>query len=279
MFRNHLLTSNIIVIRESKSFLEDCLQEFECCICFHYMHPPIRQCTKGHCYCNDCFEQMDNCPQCRSPHRPGLNSLLEEFHNLVIFPCKFKDEGCPTSTTGSIILKHERNCFVNWKRCPLSRFDSCTWNGPVKKAVAHCRDVHMESLHSGPNVTINWNNYTHISESNCRIHFVAHAFNDLFLGVFEVDTERDIVRWSLYLVGSSQDFLKYCFEIELESGDTDTGKVVMVSPCGSVTDGKVEIRSSINMYYHMTTKFCKENNLKCLVRIKQQAVISYYGEF
>lgn len=246
-----------------KSFYEDCLQEFECTVCCSHMHPPIRQCVLGHNYCDRCNERMWCCPQCRSPHRLGLNLLLEEFHKHIPFPCKFKDRGCQSLIFGNEILVHERDCFVNWKQCLFREIDSCTWSGPKKEALEHYRNIHQERVYTGPIVTVTWKEF---GDSISTMSFIICAYNEMFSCVFAFDKCSNIVHWTVLLVGDPEQAGEYNFEIELADQDDNCESERMVAPCGCTGDG-VEIRSGVGKFRRNILKYCKENSLKCKVRI------------
>lgn len=231
------------------------------------MHPPIRYCIFGHSYCNDCFKRLRYCPQCRGPHNPGLNLLMEDFHSYVAFPCKFKEEGCQSSVVGSLIAIHERNCIVNWKHCPFINNDYCTWIGPVSGALEHCSDVHRESLYVGQVVVVTWKDFGDMGKDNDKMNFLTYTNGNIFSCIFEADKRNNRVYWSVRLVGEPEQSLQYRFEIELTHPGLAT--TLMFAPCGSVVDGNDVIRSSITMFYRRTKRYCVENDLQCKLRIRR----------
>lgn len=240
------------------------------------MHPPIRHCESGHSYCSSCYERLDRCPQCRSANRHGTNTLLEQFHKYVIFPCKFKEQGCTTSTYGSEILAHERDCALNLKLCPFSIYKPCQWSGPRSQILQHYQDDHRGFAFCGNTLVLIWRRFNHIAEDNGKVHFLVEAYGELFMCVFEVDTNYDITRFAVIYLGDHQLSSQYYFEVELKDANRLNSSVVFTSNCGSVIDGNLSLNNSeaVFVYYKMAMKYCKGSNLEYQLRILVQSDIT-----
>lgn len=252
------------------------MQEFECCVCYQPMHPPIRQCESGHSYCSSCYERLDRCPLCRSQIRPSTNILLEEFHKYVIFPCKFHEQGCTTRTYGSEILAHERDCSLNLKLCPFSIYKPCTWSGPRSEILRHYQNVHRGFAFSGNTLVLIWRRFNRIAEDNSKVHFLIDAYGELFMCMFEVDMNYDTIRWAVIYLGDQHRSSQYYFELELRDVNRLNSAVVFTSSCGSIIDGNVQLNNSeaVFVYYKMAMKYCKGSNLEYQLRILLQSSVT-----
>lgn len=174
------------------------------------MHPPIRQCILGHNYCNHCYLRMNTCPMCRSPHARGSNGLMEKFHGYIKFPCRFKDEGCPSVVLGAELLSHEQgDCIKKWRLCPFNVFGFCTWFGPKNAELEHCLEIHDNNTYVGPSVFVQLKQLVEINGGGKCFNFLIFAFNEIFHCMLKVNTRNDKLTISVCYLGTPEKASKY----------------------------------------------------------------------
>ncbi|XP_044759565.1 E3 ubiquitin-protein ligase DIS1-like [Coccinella septempunctata] len=82
-----------------------------CPRCTAFLKPPIYSCTKGHNYCNICFENNStNCYHCSSKKAPFRCTLMERIYSELRFPCKYYSKGCSRVLRGVLLPLHEYEC-------------------------------------------------------------------------------------------------------------------------------------------------------------------------
>ncbi|XP_050511111.1 E3 ubiquitin-protein ligase sina-like isoform X2 [Diabrotica virgifera virgifera] len=103
----------------NETIVKSLISNFECPVCFKYMHPPIGQCVSGHSFCTHCFETIENCALCKAEKSPYRCILLEQIHACLLFPCKYCDQGCIFSGKSDSLTTHEEYCEFSSVSCPL----------------------------------------------------------------------------------------------------------------------------------------------------------------
>jgi len=112
----------------------------ECPVCLDHITPPIKQCTKGHLVCIDCFPRLPHCPTCRSPMAEERNLGMEQVSRLLKFPCRYHPMGCKEAHTLSAKAEHERNCPYLQLKCPFH--GQCSFGGALSAVVPHLKSEH-----------------------------------------------------------------------------------------------------------------------------------------
>lgn len=183
------------------------LCEFECPVCFQYMHPPICSCAKGHCMCKNCMLNVKSCPQCRSLTFYRC-LVLERIYSKLEFPCKYDKEGCQITTFDfADIEEHETLCLYNTTRnCPLAQ-NPCNWKGKYSEMLNHIQDKHSrlivgEDTFVAPLVS---------SATKIEIAFIKKYDN-----IFQVILNRNLnfSKVVVQFVGSPEETEKYTYTTE-----------------------------------------------------------------
>lgn len=153
---------------------------------------------------------MRNCPVCRQPHAAGQDVIMERLLEHIVFPCKFKENGCTFRDYARNLPDHEKTCILDYKTCPARRFMYCTWVGPYHMVVDHCRDVHSDCFYEGPCVSYYWRDFRNIDSAKSA-NFLIHCFDALFCCKF-IAKDRT---WSTYVRGLKFGDVKGCsFTVE-----------------------------------------------------------------
>lgn len=110
----------------SASTNTDLASHFECPVCFDYVLPPILQCNSGHLVCSQCRVKLSCCPSCRGPLGSIRNLAMERVAEDVLFPCKFRSNGCPQAFRFPKKKEHEEICEFRPYMCPCPGAQ-CKW--------------------------------------------------------------------------------------------------------------------------------------------------------
>ncbi|XP_019878429.2 uncharacterized protein LOC109606305 [Aethina tumida] len=188
--------------------------EFECCICFNYMQPPMNVCPNGHAYCGSCFNRIIRCPMCRACKQGARNLGLERLFEKLYFPCKNMDLGCSFEGLGSAMKAHESECGRKQSLCPFALTNECTWDGASTEMERHARDQHrlLEDLSTSYWLPFLW-------QDRCWREIV--KFDEtLFLLTFYGDL--DVLQVGVYVLRSAPD-KAYTFHLMLNGNGRQMG--------------------------------------------------------
>lgn len=100
------MSSTIIQYIKTEGLKSYLLQQLECPICFKYMSPPIRMCSKGHSTCDSCTKKFQTCTKCQYPFLTTRNLALE----AISFEVEIKCPVCQKTFTSQIFYQHK--CFM-----------------------------------------------------------------------------------------------------------------------------------------------------------------------
>lgn len=136
-------------VMDSKFFLDN----FECPVCFVPMaQNMIYQCSRGHIFCEMCFDKIDICGMCREKlprtSQPRCRTL-EFIRDIYLMPyirkkCEF--EGCDVMGPWLEMLEHEAFCGKRVFPCPSAFVGGgrrCRQQVTAETVHFHCR----ESVH------------------------------------------------------------------------------------------------------------------------------------
>ncbi|XP_065191360.1 E3 ubiquitin-protein ligase Siah1-like [Sycon ciliatum] len=119
----------------------DLASHFECPVCFDYVLPPIIQCNSGHLVCSQCRAKLTCCPSCRGPLGSIRNLAMERVAEDVLFPCKFRTNGCPQAFRFNKKKEHEDLCEFRPYMCPCPGAQ-CKWQGNLDGVLQHLFQAH-----------------------------------------------------------------------------------------------------------------------------------------
>lgn len=128
----------------------------ECPVCYRYMSPPIRVCSKGHSSCDKCTKKLSTCTKCQYPFLTTRNLALE----AISFEMDIKCKNCDKYFTSDIFYQH--NCDIyeeneefeekdNVYLCRVSQLDKnynrkiCRWTGFISDISEHFLNEHSTS--------------------------------------------------------------------------------------------------------------------------------------
>ncbi|XP_044751808.1 E3 ubiquitin-protein ligase SIAH1-like [Coccinella septempunctata] len=236
------------------------LSEFECPICMEYMIPPIHQCTMGHTFCVNCFDKFSKCPTCRSPKGVSRAYALERIHSSVIFPCRFRSEGCEVQILGSELSDHQGTCTFAKNLCPFATPMSCRWQGKRKEIVEHCKEVHPNNIQRGNHIILKCPMFDILGGQPAFYFTIIHAYSQQFLFCWHIDTSG-IIRWSMFFIGNPKESKRYKFTISIGNPHGKHDQIFMSTGCEQIVE-EYELfddKYCLTSPYESVKKRCNKN--------------------
>ncbi|KAF5301843.1 hypothetical protein FQA39_LY10628 [Lamprigera yunnana] len=202
------------------------LAEFLCSLCSRLMHPPIRLCVVGHCFCEKCDSKYDRCPSCKRSKGKGRNFLLERLYEQFLFPCDFRDRGCMYVEKGSVVKKHLLSCQYDVLKCPLTLL-KCNWRGNLLDVFDHAVEHHQQNtveLTSEDSLVIE----KRILPSTFS-QLLIKAYSRVFKFTWSINSSCTSMTWALVYLGVKENAEKYYYCLEfyhpLEKGSSKSVEV------------------------------------------------------
>lgn len=264
---------SFFIFRSSELLYKEYLEKYQCPVCYQYMHPPIRQCVIGHSICSKCHQRKKSCPVCKSQYKEGNHHLMENLHQHLVFPCKYNEKGCKRVVRRSERAMHEANCWFSWQQCPISNFGYCTWLGPEKDAIEHCKEIHPEvHIFEGAEVLYEWNNSLVVKRDD-GVDFLIHAFERIFHCNIKCNVDRVLKMYlSMYSIPAEEDNMFGYYDILplvenpfiLKVFDFRTQAI-----CGPLTDVAVTTRNNITMHSSESEEFLGNCCVSCVIRLEK----------
>lgn len=130
------------------AFRKQVLAQLQCKVCFNYMIPPIRICSKGHSACDNCANKFRTCVTCKYPFLTTRNYALEEISNEMDIECT----KCRNFYPLQKFQTHMETCEANVFQCKKEILHEnylkkiCKWMGSGNEIVKHFEEHHKESL-------------------------------------------------------------------------------------------------------------------------------------
>lgn len=116
------------------------LEELKCCVCNSYLScSPIRVLPNGKNVCGHCTV-FNNEP---SLYRA---LILEKILKGVLFPCRFREQGCVETISFDKSINHEAKCLHKIFQCPYSFGNTCDWKGTMAQIFNHFTLSHSKLI-------------------------------------------------------------------------------------------------------------------------------------
>ncbi|XP_031338151.1 E3 ubiquitin-protein ligase siah-1-like [Photinus pyralis] len=190
----------------------DVLSVFKCPRCDCLMHPPVRMCVLGHCFCNRCNEKNLVCPICKSEKSAARNYGLEQLYDNFLFRCENAGEGCPFIGEGALTKDHEMYCSYTILDCPLKPC-RCTWVGSIKDLFDHMRNHHRGNTYDMSERVEPMEMCTHFVPGSFY-QVVIRAFSEVFLFMCTINYSSSAIKWTLLYLGSKENAEKFYYTVE-----------------------------------------------------------------
>lgn len=159
----------------------------ECPVCNEHMAPPIRQCIRGHSFCNRCFERVEFCPVCRSHKDPDARCwALEKIYEIIEIPCKNAYVGCLVRCKGEDIQHHVNECSYKIRSCPFKHYDECTWSSFSSNLEEHLNLNHSRNFYKNSWQVFVARNFKGMNTYQ-YIYIVIHAYDEFFRITWDLD--------------------------------------------------------------------------------------------
>lgn len=186
------------------------LSALECPVCDVYMSPPIRQCKKGHAFCQECFIKLEQCPICRSEKDPVARCwALEKMHATLEIPCRNSAAGCNFTCSGMNISSHQQECEFRTRPCPFREYDNCPWRNLTSTLAAHLASKHATNFYKKRWQMLVANDFKRISDYHF-IYAVIYAFNEYFRITWDLDVRTGMFENLFFMIkGNSKILLNH----------------------------------------------------------------------
>lgn len=161
---------------------------------------------------------------------------MQQLHEYITFPCKYKEKGCTAVCPGSKIVSHQEQCFVNWQLCPFNYIGFCTWRGPKHMIVRHCKKIHRESSCQGSRMILR-HRFLGAKHDARGSNYLVFFKNEVFVYNANVESNSKRMMVSMYYLGSKAEGANYTFTVTLTCISWPNGQyVTSTAPCGCVND-------------------------------------------
>ncbi|KAL3277609.1 hypothetical protein HHI36_012951 [Cryptolaemus montrouzieri] len=223
------------------------LKIIECPVCFDYMVPPIYQCCGGHSICGECKSQVQQCPTCEKPFGETQNFAVESFTTFLTYPCKNSERGCDFLSPAKEIRHHEKLCIFGCYECPTSAYTHCKWFGLNQDIWQHCREQHADNVMENPVISLPFDMEEDLDteDDDC---FILKFRKNIFILHWEY-REQSIFRWSLQLVGPTEESKNYSFDLDIIDRSGRNQRIYIKSLCESFTHKDLAFQDNKTFIY------------------------------
>lgn len=169
------------------------LSALECPICDNYVSPPIRQCERGHIFCDDCYQKLEFCAICQSPK--NLNSrcwVLEKVYANLSVLWEKSFVGCSSVCSETTISQTQDKCEFKCRPCPFRDYDGCPWENISSRMEAHLLSKHSRNFYNRRWQKLVVQNFKRL-KSNHYIYAIIHAYNEFFRITWDLDVKTGSV--------------------------------------------------------------------------------------
>lgn len=134
----------------------------------------------------------------------------EELARLMVFPCRYSENGCQQQVLFSENQQHEDTCAFKPFACPIGKSGKCAWFRGRSYLLDHCKQAHPRTVVENP-VQLRYNNINKSSVYN----YLLPAFQHLFLVQSKVCADSRQLYHCVRLIGDPSHAGKYQFTIDI----------------------------------------------------------------
>ncbi|XP_069680238.1 E3 ubiquitin-protein ligase Siah1-like [Periplaneta americana] len=234
------------------------LRELECPVCYEYMEPPIGMCETGHPICVKCKPQLKNCPVCRKNITGTRNIPLENIAGLLVYPCKYKDVGCPEILSLKEKLRHQSECMYETRKCPFSM--DCPWEGCIVDIKSHVKNDHKQGYDAGE---VSGEFEVVISDFSGGKFYRGHVFtlNELFFIMCDVKNGNFL--FSIVHVGLKKNVPNFRYRFALGTNKNEMNVISMIFGVRNFMDDEefvLNLGDCVSLHFITVVKYLDENN-------------------
>ena len=254
---------------QSTDLEQSLLSQLECPVCKEYMTPPITSCANGHNICNICKPKVPHCPTCRQQFLDTRNVALEDLARQVMYPCKYRSDGCTEVFASDEIIDHQDRCWYCPQSCPVPDLNTqkCSWTGKYDQIENHLKEQHRDKC------------YEYVEEEPKTVKGLdtvsfyfkfLFAFNEVFFQVFRRKDDKFYV--SVYYVGHTDNAGKFKYKVKFVNTDNTEGASVMHLTRSFNKEKNYLINSSKLLYGELSLLTNEEDDLKYIIKIRRVGV-------
>ena len=127
------------VASKYKTLIQNTIQ---CPVCMEVCFAPVTQCVNGHVTCNQCMEQLKQCPVCKTESTGFRASSIEKLADNYLWACCYADSGCNQVLEYANAEAHKLSCQHRPVRCCPLMFCKSEIKMNTGSVIEHMVSVH-----------------------------------------------------------------------------------------------------------------------------------------
>ncbi|EDV28832.1 E3 ubiquitin-protein ligase SIAH2 [Trichoplax sp. H2] len=240
---------------------------FECPVCYDYVLPPIKQCTRGHLICEKCRLKILKCPVCNETFETDVRNLqMEKLARTLVFPCKFRQSGCQLCFSPDERKIHEDSCPFRIYSCPFPI--TCRWQGSLDSVVSHIVNSHKTvPMQDGEDVV-----FSFVITSEVTVWAMIQKCHDQHFLVLVRKIEMSHYIYQLYalvqVIAPKSIARNFAYVLTLK--DEQRRLALESSPISinDCIDDAIAVRDCLSVDFVTAKSFSQDGNIRLLVAIK-----------
>ena len=114
----------------------------KCPVCMEVCFAPVTQCENGHVTCNQCLEQLKQCPVCKTESTGFRATSIEKLADKYVWACCYSESGCDRVLEYRKAEEHKLNCVHRPVRCCPLMFCKTELKMNTDAVIEHMVSVH-----------------------------------------------------------------------------------------------------------------------------------------
>ena len=127
------------VASKYKTLIQNTIQ---CPVCMEVCFAPVTQWVNGHVTCNQCMEQLKQCPVCKTESTGFRASSIEKLADNYLWACCYADSGCNQVLEYANAEAHKLSCQHRPVRCCPLMFCKSEIKMNTGSVIEHMVSVH-----------------------------------------------------------------------------------------------------------------------------------------
>lgn len=230
------------------------LKLLECPVCYNVYKSKIFMCENGHNICEECKQNVNICPTCRSELKRTRNHLVEELiSKSLLYSCENSNLGCTVNLALNQIQTHQGVCHLKLCKCYVPE---CTWEGRKNELNHHIMKNHAVSVFQGLSKEIL---FSDVEFSNANSTYNDYLFielkDELFAYFYKRDKQGNISFNVIYL-GPAENATNFHFKLAFHNEDRSKK---MQLKCNVGTDPNLLSDKCMKLDYNTCKQFVRYN--------------------
>lgn len=187
---------------------EEILNKMTCLTCKHLLsvYPVYVKKDGSGAICGRCP------PNDKAENQYLRDESFEALSQFLLFPCIYKENGCPKKLLPSVLEEHETYCEFKKFDCPSSFYTNCDWKGSKSQVYQHFKEKHPKLIME--NQTFEFDFLNSIEEK-----LVTKFEEEIFIVKKEVDVRKEMFLCTVEHLKSKEINNVYTYFLRLEGSD------------------------------------------------------------